>query len=164
MEEAVDGFDEIIKIGFESISISEAKEHLDINIRVQTDREVSYMSSIEDKKTCAERIVDEFHSRESYIYDIYNAIENDEPYEGYEDAQRLLDELPLGYDCHKVIDIHLSTGGPGDWLSVKINEIDGQVMSVHYHFNDWFDHASMVVDDDSPLYTYAIDFVDSLGY
>ena len=42
--------------------------------------------------------------------------------------------------------IHLSTGGPGDWFVVEIDE-DG-IRDIEYHFHDWFDHAQVDVTGD----------------
>ena len=56
-----------------------------------------------------------------------------------EQAQERIYEYPLGLSTYKVHRIDLSTGGPGDWLEVFVN--DSAIDRIVYHFNDWFDHA-----------------------
>jgi hypothetical protein len=161
MEEAVDKFDEIIKFSHESISTKDARELLGINVHVKNNNQENNVT--DTKKTCADRIIDEFHSRENYLHDIYQAINSNEPFDGYEEASDCLMEFPLSIDEYKLTEIALSTGGPGDWISIKSRVDDGQVLSVTYHFNDWFDHASMEVPEDSPMYEYAVNMIDLLG-
>lgn len=68
-------------------------------------------------------------------------------------AYTRLGEYPLCLTVKRVLRVDLSTGGPGDWLEVVLD--DGEVQSVTYHFNDWFDHAERSVSEDSPLWRAA---------
>lgn len=107
------------------------------------------------KDSCEVRIDSYMNDREQWLKDAFNAIENDTPYEGYEDAHYALGDFPLGIDKYDLFKIHLSTGGPGDWLEVKVDPSDGYVIGVDYHFNDWFDHAFRTVSKTSYLFEYA---------
>lgn len=60
----------------------------------------------------------------------------------------------LSVEKFTLIRWQLSTGGPGDWLDIKV-DADGDVFAVEYHFNDWFDHAQVDVSANSPLWELA---------
>lgn len=68
-----------------------------------------------------------------------------------EQAIERLDEYPLGVSITRVMRVDLSTGGPGDWLEVELDD-DGDVVTVTYHFNDWFDHAERRVHEGDALW------------
>jgi hypothetical protein len=68
------------------------------------------------------------------------------PEEVQEQAQTAIYELPLSVETHYVVRIDLSTGGPGDWLEAHVDAADKTISRIEYHFNDWFDHASRVLD------------------
>lgn len=114
--------------------------------------------------SCEARIEASMKSREDYIESVYDAIDNESEFEGYENARDALDELPLSIDKYEVVRIDLSTGGPGDWLEVIVHPNDGAILRVDYHFNDWFDHASRSVSRSSYLWQYASEIVDSVYY
>ena len=83
-----------------------------------------------------------------------------------EKAYQAISELPLGVSRWEVINILLSTGGPGDWLEVKLYPRDSagerpEIEGISYHFNDWFDHAEENLTGDD-LKT-AESFVEALG-
>jgi hypothetical protein len=113
-----------------------------------------------DKK-CSEVIKDRLESRQQLLSELYHALEQDEKYED-QDALDYLYDFALGISKHTIVRIDLSTGGPADWLEVivlsdyKSHTID----EVQYHVSDWFDHASLVVEQDSPLYRYAEETVE----
>lgn len=112
----------------------------------------------EKDKTCAERIQDQMTSRNVQIEEIYDKMQsdNDEEQEsGFEEYH----ELPLEIVEYKVIKILLSTGGPADWIEAKIDET-GYPVSMEYHFQDWFDHASTKIYNDSYLWQYASEMID----
>ncbi len=121
------------------------------------------MSSNAEQKdaSCEARINDELVSREEYVESLLNAIGNDEPFDGYDDPLDALHEFPLGVSKYEIIRIDLSTGGPGDWIEAKIDSRDNEILSVTYHFNDWFDHASRKLNEHSPLWAYAEQIVDT---
>ena len=63
------------------------------------------------------------------------------------------DDPALSIDSHKVTTVCLSYGGPADYLEISHNGLE--IIRVIYRYSDWFDTATRVVLDDSPLYTYA---------
>jgi hypothetical protein len=104
------------------------------------------------EKTCAERIHSYKKSREDDLTFIFDKVEgsNDQEIEnGYDE----LDAYPLSFEQYSVIKVLLSWGGPGDWLEIYLNY--DNIFKVEYHFNDWFDHAQVDVDEESILYHYA---------
>jgi hypothetical protein len=102
------------------------------------------------EKSCEERIAKHLASRREDFEAMFTRLErasavgNDEK---YEEALEHLDEYPLGSTSYTVWRIDLSTGGPGDWLEVHVDD-DRDVRRVEYHFNDWFDHASVALSGD----------------
>lgn len=88
--------------------------------------------------TCQERIYDAMASRE-------------------EDAKTYLetweDDFALSIDTKKITTVCLSWGGPADYLEITHDE-DG-IDSVVYRFSDWFDTATLLVEEGSSLYAYA---------
>lgn len=111
-----------------------------------------------------ERMKQSLESREAYVEKMFDAMDSNEPFEDYEDASDAFYELPIGIDIKKIVKIHLSTGGPGDWLEVEVSEIRDmiEIDRVDYHFTDWFQHDQMKVYPNSPLYRYAEQTVDTL--
>lgn len=75
-----------------------------------------------------------------------------------ETAQTAAWEWPLAVTTLRVVRIDLSTGGPGDWFEVFVDE-NNDVTSIVYHFNDWFDHAERTLDGDD--FNAAHDFLVS---
>ena len=57
-----------------------------------------------------------------------------------ETARERLDNLPLAIDKRTIFKIELSTGGPADWFEVQLDD-EGYLVTIEYHFADWFDHA-----------------------
>lgn len=110
------------------------------------------------QKTCEELIAQQLKSRDDDLAGLY-AVANGEAatFEGEvmdeEEAHERLDTFALGISTYTVLRIDLSTGGPADWLEVKLDE--GQVQNVTYHYADWFDHAEREVGDDEALWQYA---------
>ena len=64
-------------------------------------------------------------------------------------------EYALGIDIHKSYRIHLSTGGPASFIEV-ITDLEDEIIDVYYHFQDWFDGAKRKVEENSPIYRYAM--------
>ena len=128
------------------------------------------------QETCKERIQDRFYSREQDIkamLTVYLGEEDELDSDNEYDAEILkliedddigeysLHEFALGINVKKVINITLSTGGPGDYLECFFDESD-EMYRVVYHFIDWFDHAEMKVDEDSAVWEYAQMMCESL--
>jgi hypothetical protein len=109
--------------------------------------------------TCRDRIQKSLESREEMIGAILQGMAdgNDEAYEEFGD-------LPLEVSEYTVLRILLSWGGPSDWIEVKIGAgpkpLDYEILSMKYHFQDWFDHAATTIYDDSPLWAYCSQLVD----
>ena len=94
--------------------------------------------------TCKDKIADEFKNREQEIQEL---ISNP-------DADWTTDSPALSIEKEEVITICLSWGGPADYLEVWLK--DGEVTKMQYRYSDWFDTATMPVDESSPLYKYAL--------
>jgi hypothetical protein len=112
------------------------------------------------KKTCQDLIQSKYEETASYMETIIDAIANDEEIEG-EDANTVFWDLPLEITSSRVIKILFSTGGPADWINVFVDS-DNYIQYIEYHYQDWFDHASMKVSKNSYIYEYAQRVVDSL--
>jgi len=123
---------------------------------------MSIDDQIRDQKTCAERIKDAFKSREEYIDQLIDACDNDEGFDGYEEAYDALHNYFLGMSQYKVVKLEISWGGPSDYFEVKMycDEDDAnEIISIHYHFADWFDHAAIEVEKDSPVWELVTRFL-----
>lgn len=112
------------------------------------------------EKTCAEIIDIQKEGREQNLRDIFVAM-RDPDHDIFEEAVDSLDQLVLCIDVHKIIEVHLSTGGPADWLEIYLDGVN-QIRNVKYHYADWFDHAAVNVDESSALYEYAESIVENL--
>jgi hypothetical protein len=91
---------------------------------------------------CADMIDDNMKDREEQITALLNDYDSDEN-----------SDPALSIDSHKVTTVCLSYGGPADYLEITHNGLE--IIRVTYRYSDWFDTATRVVLDDSPLYTYA---------
>lgn len=117
---------------------------------------------IAEHKSCADRINDSLESREQYMHEMLNAMDNGEPFDGYDDGSDAFFEYMLGYSKKTVFKFELSWGGPSDYIEVAVCE-DGnhyEIEKVTYHFADWFDHASLVLDNSSPLWDFVERYLD----
>lgn len=96
--------------------------------------------------TCAERIANELKSTEKDITCLFEA-------DNYEDIA----EYALSHETVKLTKVCLSWGGPADYLEIEWegNDLQHSINKVTYRFSDWFDTATVTVDEDSPLYKYA---------
>ena len=94
---------------------------------------------------CAERIWAEVKDRAEYIKGLMDR-QDDEAYQE-------LAELPLGIDTKQVTTITLSYGGPADYLHITHDK--GEVLRVVYRFSDWFDTATIELDESNELWDYA---------
>jgi hypothetical protein len=92
---------------------------------------------------CAQRIDEQMKEREDEIRAL---ISNP-------DSDWLQDDPALSIDRREVFTICLSWGGPSDYIEVTTNE--GEIEKMIYRFSDWFDTATMPIDEDSPLWEYA---------
>lgn len=108
--------------------------------------------------------MDHLSRREDMVDELFHALDNDEEHEEYGDPLDFLySGMPLAIDKITVVKIQLSTGGPGDWLEIYMYDT-GEFEKVVYHFNDWFDHASVGLNSDSSLYRYAEMMVEGMYF
>lgn len=94
---------------------------------------------------CAERIWAEVKDRAEYIKGLMDR-QDDEAYQE-------LAELPLGIETKQETTITLSYGGPADYLHITHDK--GEVLRVVYRFSDWFDTATIELDESHELWDYA---------
>ena len=128
------------------------------------------------QQTCEERIADAMASRAEYVGKLQaigdNVSTEPQAFDGdYQDEQLDSDaawdrlrELPLGVSVERVLRIELSTGGPADYITAKLErgQYGWELASASYHFADWFDHAERSIDEGSPLWRFAEDYVQLL--
>jgi hypothetical protein len=98
------------------------------------------------ERTCAERIEENLTN----LRDELNALN------GRDDDGALdeLAEMPLHIETHYETTVTLSWGGPADYLHIVHNGED--VLKVTYRFSDWYDTATVEVDEsDETLWAYA---------
>lgn len=125
--------------------------------------------------TCEERIGEVMQHRADYLAGLYRVIDGEastfdgdyEPAEEMtdEDAHERIHELPLAVTIERVLRIDLSTGGPADYITAKL-EREGYgwaPVSAQYHYADWFDHAARPIPEDSPLWRYVEDIAEIVG-
>ena len=118
--------------------------------------------------TCEERIADYMRGRAEHLAALYAVIDSGEPatvdYEELDEdsARERIDELPLSAEIIRTLRITFGTGGPADYLDVRL-DTDGAPLSMTYHFADWFDHAERPVPDDSPLWRIGEEYAEIMG-
>jgi hypothetical protein len=105
--------------------------------------------------TCSERIAKQMQSMNETLEELYDKINQFEDSEVNEEGMDEYINLPLSIETFKIIKVLFSTGGPADWIEIKVDEDDGEVIDVDYHFSDWFDHAQVKVEKNSYLWQYA---------
>lgn len=95
---------------------------------------------------CSQRIGDELESREADIKELFDA-------DNYEEVAG----FALSFETIKLTKVCLSWGGPADYLEIEWhgNDFNYEITKVTYRFSDWFDTATLIVEEDSPLYRYA---------
>lgn len=57
------------------------------------------------------------------------------------DAIGRMADMPLGVEVETVHTVTLSYGGPADYLEARV--VGGNVQTITYHYQDWFDGASV---------------------
>jgi hypothetical protein len=96
------------------------------------------------QETCAQRIDEKLKGREE---DLRALLDNPDSDWGQDDPA-------LSIQKREIVEICLSWGGPADYVEIHLTE--GEVDKVLYRFSDWFDTATVEIEKDSPLYTYAM--------
>jgi len=114
-----------------------------------------------ENKNCEQVIDSHREDRNVYLENLNDIIGDDESTrEDVENAVRELNEFPAGIESFKVIKIILSGGGPADWIEVKLDD-DGYVRGMSYHWQDWGDHAQRKISENSYLWDFAMQIVES---
>lgn len=106
------------------------------------------MTTVKNNK-CVDLIDDTMKDREDQIKELLN------------DLDDYREDPALSIDTHKVTTVCLSYGGPADYLEISHSGLE--IIRVIYRYSDWFDTATRVVLEDSPLYTYAQSIIESDG-
>lgn len=112
------------------------------------------------EKTCREIISSKLKSREKDYEDLIqeegNALE-----EGDYDKAGMRYGFAAGISKYAVLKIEISGGGPADWLEayVDIESSEPEMFRLEYHYSDWFDHAQLLLSEDSPLFSLAEELV-----
>ena len=102
---------------------------------------------------CADKIAGELKDREADFKALQNRANG-----GEEEAREELYQMALGIQTVQETIVTLSWGGPADYLHITHNE--GEVLRVVYRFSDWFDTATVELDETSPLWDYAAYIVE----
>jgi hypothetical protein len=119
---------------------------------------MSIEDQINNHKTCEQRIYEHFRDREQYVYEMFEACNNNTEFDGYDDPYDAVHNYPMGLSYYKVVKIELSWGGPSDYYKAFFDD-EGALLWVDYHFADWFDHAQMRVPETSPIYEYIEQYI-----
>ena len=101
------------------------------------------MTTTNEHKTCEQNKWENFFSRETQIKELLANPEADEYF----------DNPALSIDTVKLTKVCFSYGGPADYL--EIYHLDGNLERVTYRYSDWFDTATVEVEETSPLWDYA---------
>ena len=119
------------------------------------------MNTIKELK-CADKIASELKDREEYLSDLYAVIDSDTAGDDEQDqAREEILEMAYGIDTRTISRVIWSGGGPSDLLEITHKE--GDVFSVEYVYQDWYDGAKLTVEEDSPAYRYALELIEILN-
>lgn len=111
-------------------------------------------------ETCADLVESKMRDRSAQVEELFDVLRSgDYDYDKSEEAREELDNLALEVSVYKVIKVLLSTGGPADWIEIKVNN-DDEILGMTYHYQDWFDHAQIKVTEDSFLWDYAMEIIE----
>lgn len=104
------------------------------------------MSTI--NQTCADRIEEQLKGRED---DVRAILESEE----------YIDDLALSIVTKRITIVTLSWGGPADYLEVTHD--DNGIEKIFYRFSDWYDTATVQVEQESPLWDYASNILEMMA-
>ena len=95
---------------------------------------------------CVDKIQEAMKSREEDIKALFDT-------DNYEE----LADFALSSETIKLTKVCLSWGGPSDELEIEWygNDFKNEIVKVTYRYSDWYDTATVILSDDSPLYEYA---------
>ena len=104
------------------------------------------------EKKCADLIDDVMKSREDDMREMMANPNHDDYF----------DDPALSIRLSKVTTVCLSWGGPADYLEItwQGNAAEYEIEKVLYRYSDWYDTATRVVLEDSPLYEYARNIIE----
>lgn len=109
------------------------------------------------KNSCADLIAGELKDREQQLEQLYAAIDgNDEMAES--DARDELYSMAYGIDRREIVRVVWSGNGPADYL--EITHSGGEIITVEYIYQEWYDGARLIVDESSPAYRYALEILE----
>lgn len=114
------------------------------------------MNSTVREKSCADLIAGELKDREQQLEQLYTAADD-----GDDDAREQIQEMAYGIDRREILRVTWSGGGPADYL--EITHSDGDILRVEYLYQNWFDGARLVVEEDSPAYRYALEILEMMA-
>lgn len=114
------------------------------------------MNDTKERSTCADLIAGELKDREQQLKQLY-ALADD----GDDDAREQIQEMAYGIDRREIFKVIWSGGGPADSLELIVS--DGELISVTYVYQDWFDGARLAVEQDSPAYRYAQEILEMMA-
>lgn len=98
------------------------------------------------EQKCADRIGEMMRAREQEIKSISENPNSDDN-----------DDFALSVETDKMTTVCLSYGGPADYLEILWHGSDyaWEIKRVTYRYSDWFDTATMDVEEGSALWQYA---------
>ena len=119
------------------------------------------MDTIKELK-CADKIAKELESREFYLADLYERIDSyDAGDDDHDRAREEIQEMAYGIDTRTITRVIWSGGGPADYLEITHKE--GEILSMEYLYQDWYDGAKLSVSEDSPAYRYALELMEIIN-
>jgi hypothetical protein len=119
------------------------------------------MDTIKELK-CADKIASELRDREEYLSDLYAIIDSDTATDSEQDQARdEIGNMAYGIDTRTITRVIWSGGGPADYL--EITHKDGEVLSVDYLYQEWYDGAKLSVSEDSPAYRCALELMEIIN-
>jgi hypothetical protein len=103
------------------------------------------IQKVEETK-CANRIGQEMADREAQVKALLQDPTSDDN-----------SDFALSIETDKITTVCLSWGGPSDYLEIVWfgNDFKWEIKSVTYRFSDWFDTATLPVEEGSALWQYA---------
>lgn len=111
------------------------------------------------EKTCIERIDSELSNTEEQLREMYARLDSGDDVAN-EEASTELNEYPLGIDTSQFTRITLAYGGPAEYIEVFH---DGyEINRAIYRFSVWFDTATLELGEESPLYRFAQEVIETI--
>lgn len=108
---------------------------------------------------CAERIESELANTEEQLRELYTRFDSGDDVAN-EEASIELNEYPLGINTSQFTRITLAYGGPAEYIEVIHDGYD--IIRATYRFSDWFDTATLELGEESPLYRFAQEVIETI--